>query len=109
MIASTSRRPSPIDLIRLLVPWLLSPVVTTKLEVDWVPSVSIASCAAIIVVTRNTDIEEARGLSRRKNGVEHRDSAPIREEVALHEMGVRLVAEIDMCRGIPCKSEIAAW
>ena len=70
----------------------------TEFQVDSVPAVCVTPSLSVIVMTRYSDVQIAWCFGRRKYGEQCRNSAPVREEVALRVVRLRVLAEIEAGR-----------
>jgi len=91
---SSSRRSSPVDLVRLLLPSRLHIVDLLDPHVDWIPSVRVSLGGREVVMTRDEDIAESETLGWREHRVESVDRPPIREEVSLIHVSPGMVAVV---------------
>lgn len=100
---------APVYHVALLLPGDLHVVDVLQLEVDGVPAVGVPPGAAVVVVARDADVEEAAGARGAEDGVQRGDGAPVGEEEALVVVLVWVRAEVERrCGGRAREGEVGA-
>jgi len=95
MASSTGSRAPPVHLVQLLLPRHVHIIHFLQLQVNWVPAVCVSLRAPIVIMAWDPDIQKALRLCRAKDGIQRRDGAPVREEVALVIVLVRARAKVE--------------
>jgi hypothetical protein len=94
------------DLIVLLFPGYLHAIQSLGLQVHIVPCVGVTPCCPVVIVTWNLDVTEAQTFGRREDWIEIGYSPPVREEMALIQVGSWRVTERKLSGSFPGESEV---